>query len=198
MVCYRKAGGRNFDLRAHGIHHEFARKMERDILKQNRSTLSVEKDQQQTKEKEIIHPVVIKDWLRDYSQRFSEKSSTEKVIVLPYRNIKPVYEAYKADFQSDVSLKLQNQPLSDRQFGKLFNKYSIELNVLIQRDTTNFLSCSACDAYDARIRLKQTSNEIYSRLSSLGTLQNSRNSDLSITNIAERLWKTLSVTYPSL
>ena len=55
--------------------------MERDILEQNRSTFSVEKDQRQTKEKELTRPEVIKDKLRDNSQRFYEKSSTEKVIV---------------------------------------------------------------------------------------------------------------------
>ena len=98
---------RNFYLRAHGIHHGFARKMERVILEQNRSTLSVEKDQRQTKEKELTRPEVIKDKLRDDSHRFYEKSSTEKVIVLPDRNIKSVYEAYKPDFQSEVSLRHQ-------------------------------------------------------------------------------------------
>ena len=86
--------------------------MERDILEQNRSTLSVEKDQRQTKEKELTRPEVIKDKLRDYSHRFYEKSSTEKVIVLPYRNIKSVYVAYKPDFQREVSLRHQINPLS--------------------------------------------------------------------------------------
>ena len=86
--------------------------MERDILEQNRSTLSVEKDQRQTKEKELTRPEVIKDNLRDYSHRFYEKSSTEKVIVLPDRNIKSVYVAYKPDFQSEVSLRHQINPLS--------------------------------------------------------------------------------------
>lgn len=86
--------------------------MERDILEQNRSTLSVEKDQRQTKEKELTRPEVIKDKLRDDSHRFYEKSSTEKVIVLPYRNIKSVYVAYKPDFQSEVSLRHQINPLS--------------------------------------------------------------------------------------
>ena len=83
--------------------------MERDILEQNRFTLSVEKDQRQTKEKELTRPEVIKDKLRDdsNSHRFYEKSSTEKVIVLPYRNIKSVYVAYKPDFQSEVSLRHQ-------------------------------------------------------------------------------------------
>ena len=88
--------------------------MERDILEQNRSTVSVEKDQRQTKEKDITRPdhEVIKDKLRDDSHRFYEKSSTEKVIVLPDRNIKSVYEAYKPDFQSEVSLRHQINPLS--------------------------------------------------------------------------------------
>ena len=81
--------------------------------------------------------------------------------MLPYRNIKSVYVAYKLGFQSDVSLRHQINLLSYWQFGKLCNyyKYSIGLNIWIQRNTTNLMSCSVCDAYDAWIRIPKTDKQ---------------------------------------
>ena len=46
--------------------------------------------------------------------------------------------------------------MSSSQFGKLFNIYSNQLNIRLTRDTGDFLSCTVCDAYDARIRSAPT------------------------------------------
>ena len=38
-----------------------------------------------------------------FRERFAEKSSTDKITVFPFQNIKPIYNEYKEDFQNDVS-----------------------------------------------------------------------------------------------
>ena len=150
---------RNFYLRVRGIHHEFVRKMEKQLLEHSNSIRSVVKDKTVKKEKENVRKMVVKDWLYNYSRKFCEQSSTEKnVTVLPFRNVRPIYTVYKLDFESDVSLQTQKQPLSSSQFYncKLFNIYSNELKIRLKRNTGKFLSCTVCDAYDARIREAKT------------------------------------------
>ena len=101
--------------------------------------------------------MVVKDWLSNYSRKFCDHSSTEEnVTVLPFRNVRPIYNLYKLDFESDVSLRTQNRPLSPSQFYNLFNNYSNELKIRLKRNTGKFLSCTVCDAYDARIREAKT------------------------------------------
>ena len=143
---------RNFYLRARGVHHELARTTEKALLSQKTSVQGLVKERRLPKEKENTRGHIIKDWLQSYSKRFAEKSSTDKITVLPFQNIKPIYNEYKEDFQNDVSLRLQKSPLSESQFGKLFNKYSYELGIRVTRDVGTLLSCTVCDAYDARLR----------------------------------------------
>ena len=131
--------------------------MEKQLLEHSNSIRSVVKEKTVKKEKENVRKMVVKDWLYNYSRKFCEQSSTEKnVTVLPFRNVRPIYNVYKLDFESDVSLRTQKQPLSSSQFYKLFNIYSNELKIWLKRNTGEFLSCTVCDAYDARIREAKT------------------------------------------
>ena len=76
---------RNFYLRARGIHHEHARKIEIELLEKKHTVRAVVEDRALKKQKENKTELVIKDWLVSYSRRFNEQSSTEhKVTVLPF------------------------------------------------------------------------------------------------------------------
>ena len=93
------------------------------------------------KQKENKTELIIKDWLVSYSRRVNEQSSTEqKMTVLPFRNIKPVYHQYTEDFKNQEDLRTQDKPLSSSQFGKLFNIYSNQLKIRIQRNIGAFFS----------------------------------------------------------
>jgi hypothetical protein len=151
---------RSFYLRARGMHHELLRKTEKKLLKEKQTIAGVVEDKFIKKEKEEAVSLGVRDWLSNYAKRFNEKSPTDGVSVLPFRNIKPVYEEYKRDFQTDLYLQAHRKtPLSRTQFGKWFNKLSNELNIRVTRDTGDFLSCTVCDAYDSRIRNARTEHQ---------------------------------------
>jgi hypothetical protein len=144
---------RNFYLRARGMHHEHVRRMQKELLHKQFSVTAVIKDRENKKEKENKTELAFKDWLVSFSSKFNEKSSTDdKHTVLPFRNVKPLYNQYVNDFQMDEFLQSRPQPLSSSQFGKLFNMFSNQLNIRLTRNTGDFLSCTVCDAYDTRIR----------------------------------------------
>ena len=82
---------RNFYLRARGVHHELARTTEKALLSQKTSVQGLVKERRLPKEKENTRGHIIKDWLQSYSKRFAEKSSTDKITVLPFQNIKLIY-----------------------------------------------------------------------------------------------------------
>jgi hypothetical protein len=108
---------RNFYLRARGTHHELARRIEKKVLEKRFAIAAVVKDRVLKKEKGNTTELIIKDWLRNYASQFNERSSMEEVTVLPYRNVKPVYHQYKADFLIDDALKNKKKLLSPSQFG---------------------------------------------------------------------------------
>ena len=111
---------RNFYLRARGIHHELARRIEKKVLEKRFAVAAVVNDRVLKKEKGNTTELIIKDWLRNYASQFNERSSMEEVKVLPYINVKPVYNQYKADFLIDDAFKTQKKKLSPSGFGGLF------------------------------------------------------------------------------
>lgn len=144
---------RNFYLRARGMHHETLRLLEKELLVEKRSMLSIALDTRKQQKQSSTRYANIKVWLQDYAAKMGEKSSMDTETVLPYRNIKPMYEHYKfAFFQADSLLQDKPKPVSKSHFHRIFVKASLELHIRLARGCGDFLKCKVCDAYDARIR----------------------------------------------
>ena len=95
-------------------------------------------------------------WLTVFKKEVGgELMPDEDVVVLPYKDIAPIYEEYKEDIES-LGSPLSGKPAGQSHFYDIFSKLSGKLRIRLQRDTGTLARCSVCDAYATHLRGAKT------------------------------------------
>lgn len=145
---------RNFYLRCRGIVSSTLHSAQQDVQQNKCSNLSVGENKISFKETNSKGKTEIKCWIEQYGSQCGDKMPHEQVTVLPYRNIKPIYEEYEADIQESKPTDAKKKCRS--YFYRTFNKACAELKMRLARNTGDFLNCTVCDAYDEQLRKAKT------------------------------------------
>ena len=81
-----------------GIHNSILFFLEKEILQKKTSILGgVLKDRKLSERKLVQKKSEVKAWLLLFAKHVGDKLPDEQVTVLPYRQIKPIWEEYKDD-----------------------------------------------------------------------------------------------------
>ena len=151
---------RNFYLRARGMHHSHVLKLQKQILHENRTSLSINLDRYERKdEKASPKKDEIVAWLSVFKKYVGgEQMPDEDFTVLPYRTLSPIYEEYKQDLEC-VGCPLGETPAKRSYFYSTFNEESLSLKIRLQRDTGTHKKCTVCDIYTTQLRSAKTWEE---------------------------------------
>jgi hypothetical protein len=144
---------RNFFLRARGIQNQMLYLQEKNIADDRSSvTASIFKDHvNSTKSADkALKTNEMVAWLRLFADSVGDKMPDEDITVLPYQQIKPIYEEYIDDIQAASGTF--GEPLKQTHFYNTFNKVCSTLKLRLARSTGSFVVCTVCDAYHTRMR----------------------------------------------
>ena len=143
----------SFYLRARGLTHSHVQKLQKQFLNENRTYISAVMDRyDRTKARTTPKKDLVIAWLSVFKKEVGgERLPDEDFVVLPYKDIAPIYEEYKEDVES-LGSPLAGKPAGPSHFYEIFNKVSKDLRIRLQRDTGTLARCSICDAYATHLR----------------------------------------------
>ena len=148
---------RNFYMRARGVHNGTLFAMEKDVLSKQTSILGEAFAKKKPKDKAVAQKKnEILAWLLLFAKYVGDKPPNESITVLPYRQIKPIWEEYVDDINSADGLF--GAPATYTHFCDVFNKITIKKNIRLLRNTGSFVTCTICTGYHSRLR-KVTSEQ---------------------------------------
>jgi hypothetical protein len=152
-IIHKKHVCRNFYLRARGMHNQKLFSVEQDI-KSNRcsilGSLSQEHGNSVKKTEKALRTCHLATWLRLFADHCGDRLPDEDVVVLPYRQILPIYEEYCDDISAGEGEF--GVPVKKSYFYEMFNKLCVQLKLRLARNTGAFVVCTVCDAYHSRLR----------------------------------------------
>ena len=138
-------------MRARGIHNGTLFEMESDIRKKKTQGLgAILKDRKLSENTRGQKIRDMKTWLTLFCKHVGDKVPVENMTVVPYRQIKTIWEEYVDDI--NVSSGLYGTPAGISHFRAVWNRWSVKHNVRLLRETGSFVNCTICTAYHSRLR----------------------------------------------
>ena len=147
---------RNFYMRARGAQKETVQRLVEEISN-GCSYLGATFDRKENPERPSPKKEDITSWLDTFLKGVGEKLPNEEVTVVPYNDIKSLYEEYTGDCEAVVAV--YGKPASYSHFCDTFNVESHRLKLRLTRESGSFVVCPCCNSYKISLRRAKTLQE---------------------------------------
>ena len=89
----------------------------------------------------------MKTWLTLFCKHVGDKVPVENMTVVPYRQIKTIWEEYVDDINGSGGL--YGTPAGISHFRAVWNRWSVKHNVRLLQETGSFVNCTICISISA-------------------------------------------------